>query len=134
MKINVICTVIALSETWLNSRSNDISGFPDYDHICNYRDNKRGGGVSLLLNPTHQYLQIDHLTLSLDCIESIFVQIVSKQYRVVVGCVYKPPNSNMNEFIEKISYVLENLNKYKCHSYILGDFNIDLLNTHSRIY
>ena len=26
----------------------------------------------------------------------------------------------MNEFIEKNSYVLENLNKYKCHSYILG--------------
>ena len=35
----------------------------------------------------------------------------------------------MNEFIEQFSYVLENLNKYKCHSYILGDFNIDLLKT-----
>ena len=81
---------------------------------------RRGGGVSLLLNPTLQYFQIDHVTLSLDCIESICAQIVSKQYRV-----YKPPNSNMNELTETFACVLENLNKYKCHPNILGDFNID---------
>ena len=42
--INHKFDIIALSETWLNSRIKDISGFPDYDHICNYRDTKRGGG------------------------------------------------------------------------------------------
>ena len=119
--------IICLSETWLNKTNHEVVGFPDYSHVCNYRESKMGGGVSILLKNGIQYHELTDLTSSTDIIECSFVQIEMTGKNVIIGCIYRPPNSNLQGFTDEmcnISHKLSNLNN---HVYLLGDYNVDLL-------
>jgi hypothetical protein len=48
-KLNHQFDIITLSETWLNEHNTEINGFPEYNHIYNLRNSKKGGGVSILV-------------------------------------------------------------------------------------
>jgi len=64
----------------------------------------------------------------------VFVEIQNAPNKnIIVGCLYRPPNSNVSTFNETIGDLLKLLNAKKLPVYILGDFNIDLLkyNTHN---
>ena len=64
--------------------------------------------------------------------ECIFVQISHKHIStkdIIVGVVYRRPGSNISVFNEHFGAVLTKINKENRPSYILGDFNIDLLNS-----
>ena len=64
----------------------------------------------------------------------VFVEIQNAPNKnIIVGCLYRPPNSNVSTFNETIGDLLKLLNYKKLPVYILGDFNIDLLkyNTHN---
>ena len=65
--------------------------------------------------------------------ESVFVEIETKPRNTIVGCIYRPPNSNLEKFNESMENILRNISLRKRDIYILGDFNINLLNsdTHS---
>ena len=58
-------------------------------------------------------------------LECIFIEIEMVGKNIIVGCIYRPPNSNICDLMKK----LNSLNK---HIYLLGDYNVDLLhfNTH----
>ena len=63
-------------------------------------------------------------------LESIFIEIVCpKSSNVIVGCIYKQPSLQMNNFRNDIiPSLLEKLNKENSKKiFLLGDFNIDLL-------
>ena len=47
---------------------------------------------------------------------------------VVIGCIDRAPNTNIDVFIEKINVYLDKLNQTNKLLYIMGDFNINLLN------
>ena len=82
-----------------------------------------------------KYKQLTELTYATETIECIFVEIViDKQKNMIIGCIYRPPNSDINVFNEKMQNILE----HKCFQKnkkvsILGDYNINLLHheTHS---
>ena len=130
-KLNHDFNIIALSETWLNATNTEINGFPDYNHVFNFRKSKRGGGVSLLLQNHLKYHEIEELFISSEVLECLFVEIEMSHKNIIIGCVYRPPNSNITDFNEKILDILQKINKLKRHAYILGDFNIDLLKSSS---
>ena len=66
------------------------------------------------------------LTLMCDHIECIFVKIICMDYMLIVGVVYRPPNSITVDFIDSVYiYILEKVFHYPC--YIMGEFNLDLL-------
>ena len=44
---------------------------------------------------------------------------------LIVGVVYRPPNSNTVDFIDSVHDILEKVAHYPC--FIMGDFNLDLL-------
>ena len=64
-------------------------------------------------------------------IESLFIEIdnvlCTSNSRVIVGFVYRPPNSNMMVFLEKMKHILETINNQKHTVYVMGDFNLNLL-------
>ena len=64
-------------------------------------------------------------------LETIFIEIMNKknEKNVVVGCVYKHPKLSVDEFNNDfLSPILEKLSFEKKDVYLLGDFNINLLN------
>ena len=63
-----------------------------------------------------------------EVIESIFVEIMVPQGKnIIVGCVYRPPNQNTALFLEKFNDILTIITKDNKHCYVMGDFNLDLL-------
>jgi len=45
----------------------------------------------------------------------------------IVGCVYRPPNQNTALFLDKFNDVLSYITKNNKQCYIMGEFNLDLL-------
>ena len=70
--------IIGLSETWLNSTTTDIVGFPNYVQVHKYREQKTGGGISLLINDKIRFHELESLSMCTEVIETVFVEAVSK--------------------------------------------------------
>lgn len=128
--------IIALSETWLNECNTDIDGFPHYNHEYNLRNTKtdngttkRGGGVSILIKNTIPYRVIHKLSVSNAVYESIFIEIDQPGKNIVIGCLYRPPGSNISTFNDEFNSLLKQLDSFNKLTYLLGDFNVNLLKT-----
>ena len=55
----------------------------------------------------------------------------NNDFTCITGIVYRPPNSNISQFIDTMSDILSKISSLPC--YILGDYNIDLLKHSSHI-
>ena len=62
-------------------------------------------------------------------LESTFIEIInSKKSNIVVGCVYKHPNMDVLDFNSLINQLLDKISNEQKQFFLLGDFNINLLN------
>ena len=92
--------VIALTETWLSSNSTQPFTLNGYELIVNNRLNRMGGGVALYVPQCFEFTVYEELNVMNDSIESLFIEIpIPKNKNIVIGVIYRPPNSNTNEFL-----------------------------------
>ena len=106
---------------------------PDFTHVGNYRKDKKGGGVSILIRNS---ISFKHRT-DLDVFEegqteSIFVEILNKNgQKIVLGSLYRPPNTGIEQFHTHLVDIITKAKKNRGGSkpeMVLGmDHNIDLL-------
>ena len=62
-------------------------------------------------------------------LESTFIEIInSKKSNIIVDCVYKHPNMNVSGFNFLINQPLDKISEEQKQIFLLGDFNINLLN------
>ena len=67
-------------------------------------------------------------------LESVFIEIMtkSKEKNIVIGCIYKHPKLTIEEFNNQfLSSVLEKISFENKEIYLLGNFNINILNYES---
>ncbi|KAJ8025074.1 hypothetical protein HOLleu_35175 [Holothuria leucospilota] len=123
-------TLIAITETWLNdlSPSNTLQ-IDGYKLLYKNRLNKRGGGVALFIKENlHANIRADLSQLMNDSAETLFVEIEnSKTRNTLVGVIYRPPEQNVNDFLDCTGNCLEALNYENKNVFLTGDFNITLL-------
>lgn len=133
--IDVPFTAIAVTETWLKQHNDNIFAIPGYVFESSSRLLKAGGGVGLYICDQLKYRHIPDLTFVTETLECIFVEIlVENRKNLIIGCIYRPPNSDINMFNEKLQNILEhNCFQKNKKIFIMGDFNINLLQleTHS---
>ena len=126
---------IGLTETWLNENNFTLYGLSNYKHIYNFRKNRNGGGVSLFISDNLDVIERKDLQLFDDDINSVFVEIdkvhTNIGKNVIVGVLYRPPNTNIDKFNESCEHVLSVIYKENKYCYLMGDFNINLLNHES---
>lgn len=83
--------IVGISETWLKQYiSNKSVSISNYKIYRNDRSNSRGGGVALYISKN---IKSKLIAKSLDAIEYLFVEIVLMNTKILVGVVYRPPNS-----------------------------------------
>ena len=93
----------------------------------------KGGGVAMYFNNDLKISWKVRQDLSLKDsreMESLFVQIKQSNLSVkeiIVGVIYRPPNTDFDVFYDSFSDILVKINAEKRPTYLLGDFNIDLL-------
>ena len=122
-------SVLGVSETWVTDSTSELVSITGYNFVSNHRKSKTGGGVGIYLQNDIEYKIIKECKFSdPEVIESIFVEIIVPQGKnIIVGCVYRLPNQNTSLFLEKFNDILAIITKDNKHCYVMGDFNLDLL-------
>ena len=132
--------VLGLSETWLNNKlpNNLFTLTESFTLIRNDRewnDNgshepKRGGGIALYIKSCLNFSDTDFIewnTSNVD-IESQWVTIKFPNSKtILIGNVYRPPQGNVDKFIQVLDNYFSELDLSKFEIFLMGDMNIDLL-------
>ena len=118
--------VIGLCETRLHD---SISSLYSLDLYNGFYKNKGtgGGGVAIYLHENFQGKIIQNVSLQLDHIESLFIEVTGIK-SFITGIVYRPPNASCAEFLKSVTDILEFITtRENVPCYVMGDFNLNLL-------
>ena len=103
---------------------------PGYQLICNNRINQKGGGVGIVISNHLKFCERKDLTKNTNVTENCFIEILSSKGNIIVGSLYRPPNTIEEQFHDLIDHVLEQSSR-EGKQLILGmDHNLDLLQSH----
>lgn len=118
--------VLGFCETRLNDSICQLYSIEGYN---NYFNNKgtQGGGLALYLNSKFQARVLNNLTYQFPHIEALFLEI-THPHQFVIGLVYRPPNSNFEDFISSVSIMINETSALKLPIYIMGDYNVNIFN------
>ena len=87
----------------------------------------KGSGVALYIHNAFNYTELSDVSCCTKNLESIFVEITNTSTPITTGVIYRPPSGNINLFLDELDAIMSKLPDNK--TFILGDFNIDLLDT-----
>ena len=130
-------SVLDITETWTTPLNENVIDIPGYSKMLKSRTRGRGGGVGLLFDNNLEIgtkIRDDLACPDTKIMERLFVQISQTKLAVkdvIVGVIYRPPNTNVIVFCDSLSQILDKINKEDRPCYLLGDFNIDLINSQS---
>ena len=98
--IQQTCSVIGLTETWLNSNSQILFDLPGFEFVHRNRQNRVGGGVGLYISNKFEYIIHEELNVTNDVLESLFVELINPNGKnILIGVIYRPPRSNLDAFL-----------------------------------
>ena len=79
-----------------------------------------------------KYFKRPNVSLFESDLEYVFIEIDKDHFgrnkNVIVGTMYRPPGADMKYFNDKMSIPFRDLRKENKICYLIGDFNINLLN------
>ena len=94
-----------------------------------------GGGVGFFVRNDVNCKWRDDLTIFDDHCESLFIEIDKSVFGsgrdLLIAVIYRPPNTDMKLFIDAMRDVLEKVQQENKLLYLVGDYNINLLNVDS---
>ena len=120
--------IILLCETWLTPFSPTII-IPGYEFYHIDRQNKRGGGVGILIKREIRHSLDVKLKFESECFENINLLIELKNgKRLLVSSMYRPPNTDAREFVDEYGTLLSKMKKIPNCDIVIGlDHNMDFM-------
>ena len=115
----------------------NLYGISGYESFHNVRSCRRGGGVPIFVKNDITCNGCDDLSVCYDYVESMFDQLdkntADHTKNVILGVVYRPPNQDVEQFINSLKYTIDKIMHENKICYLMADFNVDLFNhgTHS---
>ena len=103
LKIQLTC--ILVSETWLN----DFKFIPQidgYNFVGMNRPNRIGGGVGIYVQDGLNFKHREDLTFAKNCLEVVFVELLTETSKLLIGSFYRAPNSDCDEFLAEMETVI----------------------------
>ena len=120
--------IATINETWLTKDNEHLLDIPDYNVIKKNRIGKKGGGVCILIHKSIYYKELEAINnLKFSHIEQISVEVKLQCKNLLVSSLYRPPNTNVNEFNTEYSNYLKKIQATKLDTVIGLDHNLDLL-------
>ena len=126
--LNCTFDVICFTESWLNRDTVCLAkiNVNEYNDFHSCRADRRGGGVSVYIRKKYKCKNLTKISLNCDYIESVFLELSYGNTYILVGTVYRPPNTSYPSFEDRICEALS-------VSFICGDFNIDVMNSNCHL-
>ena len=110
----------------------DLYQLNNYNFIEKHRHDKIGGGVGLYVKENIAFTNRDNLSIFDTDMESIFIEIDKDQLHckqnIIIGSIYRPPGTDIKLFQEKLKNILTTIQRENKLCYLLGNYNIDLVN------
>ena len=119
--------IAVFSETWLkpNTTDADIALLNFLPPFRTDRRDRPGGGVAIYVRDT--LLCKRRKDFEINGLESVWVEVTIKSKKIIIGGIYRPPESNSDYF----NLILESIDRAcstNIHDIIItGDFNFDML-------
>ena len=92
--------------------------------IKDRNNNSRGGGVCLYV--CHSITYSERCNFISDSIEATWIELSLKSNKVIVGCLYRPPNSDLSYFNSMLD-IFEKVTSEDKDVVLLGDLNYDYI-------
>ena len=134
LQLKKLPDVIAITETKLNKdliyNNIDIDGY----NFVHSDSTTNAGGVGFYVKNFLSFKIKLELGLKLNFVENIWIQVDTDKHPITIGVIYRHPVYIVNQlelFNKALDEIFLHLNMSKTEFYILGDFNIDLLQAHS---
>ena len=91
-KKNSSIDVVLLCETFLTKKTIGMVNVAGYTHVGNYRNTKKGGGVSILIKDGISYKRRQDLDIFQEGeTESVFIEILSKNGTIIISLFPQSP-------------------------------------------
>ena len=118
--------ILMLTETWLgecdHAKINEMTP-ATHTFFHHHRENRRGGGVRIMLLNSFSKIKVQHVE-RFDTFEHIQVGCEVGNSRYAFTIIYRPPDTNINNFIEEFRLYLETIDMASTNNFICGDFNL----------
>ena len=119
--------IIAISETKLHKFETcriSLEGY-NFEHEGS---STNAGGVGIFIKENISYKICHNYNINLPHCEELWLELVQKKFKCIIGAVYRHPHQNLNRFQKNFQVTLETLNNSNSLYYVGGDFNINLMN------
>ena len=122
-------SVIGISETWLTDCTAELVNITGYNFVSNHRKSKTGGGVGIYLQNDLQYKLLNECKLSeIQRQLSLYswrLQFPMGKTSLLDLCIDRQIKTAFS--LDKFNYILSRIAKDNKQCYVMGDFNVDLL-------
>ncbi len=108
-----------------------LNGYHPLEYRTRNDTDRSRGGVGIYVKNNLSYKIRHDLSIFIPHIcESLFIEVQCKNKNIIVGIIYRPntpPRADLDVFMHTLHELQQNLNNEHADSFLLGDFNIDLL-------
>ena len=127
--------IIGITETKLMKDSPPIIdiNFNGYNCYHTPTESTKGGAMLYIQEEVNckPRVDLDKIVYKSKELESVFIEIINPgRKNIVIGCIYRHPSMELEEFNDEfLSVLMENIGKEEKNIFLLGDFNVDLMNS-----
>lgn len=123
--------IFGVTETWLNENSENDYNLQGFNSEFVSRADRTGGGVGIYIKHGIEYdIREDLIIRNHNEVQAITIEIIKESNKnTLITVIYKPPDINLEAFNQELSQFLGILTKENKDIFLMGDFNINLLNT-----
>ena len=86
-----------------------------YNFVEKHRESRSGGGVGLFIDESISFIKRDDLSMFDEYIECVSVEVekhvLKTSKNVVISVIYRPPNTDVRIFIDKMNILLDTIMK-----------------------
>lgn len=130
-KFNNEISIVLLTETWLKKNDAPIT-LSNYSFIHQPRNQKRGGGVGMLIAENLNYKVRSDLSVNSSSLELMGIEITGLHQNIIIIVLYHPPNTCPEQFNLELNKTLLKLGESSKAIILGGDTNLDLMTTNNK--
>ena len=134
---NQTCHVLCVTEHWKTTtqlQNYGITGYNLVSSYCRLQENSHGGSAIYVDKNVQCKSRKDLNSLSMEGIcELCGCEIKVPNKKIVVICIYRPPNGNIDQFLDNVEKMLSLCVDENSVVVIAGDFNLDFLSSNKKV-
>ena len=119
-------SVLAISESKLNENTVSKIELKGYEFYHTDSSTNAGGAALYVSEDIKNVEERKDIKFNTELVESCWIEIDNEnKSNIIIGSIYRHPNSNIIEFTTELETILKELNNNKYQVFITGDINID---------